>query len=138
MRELIPPAFPADIPLILLAPDSEGSTTFACFSYEKALLASKRFFFSYSLSFFSNAPTFFMTSPKRSLAPSGGFSFSGLAPFFFFLPSSFISLGLLFSLLELTLADELGYAEAEFEFGPEESIFEEEPDGSMMELLPLG
>ena len=66
---------PRETPRILLAPDYEGSTTFFYFYSEKALFDSNIFFFSYYLLCFVVAWNFFMTSPKRSDASSGGFSF---------------------------------------------------------------
>jgi len=81
-------------------------------------------FFSCYLFTFSRTLNFYMTSPKRSVAPSGGFSFSGLAFFLLSLPLfySFTSLGLLLvSTFEFELGEiyELGSALA-----PELSILE--------------
>lgn len=73
MREDMP--FPAEMPLILFAPDSDGSVTFFSFSSEKARLESKRLFFSSYLLTFDIDSNFFITSPSKSVAPSGGFSF---------------------------------------------------------------
>lgn len=72
--------FPIDTPRILFVPDSLGSTTFFIFSSENALFSSNiLFFFSYSalVSFVLNL---LISSPIKSVAPSGGFSTS----FFFF------------------------------------------------------
>jgi len=68
--------FPIEIPLILFAPDSAWSNTFFSFSSEKALFASNNSFFSFYLSLdFMAGSNFFITSPSKSLAPSGGFYF---------------------------------------------------------------
>lgn len=102
---------PRDAPLILLAPDSEGSTTFFYFYSEKARLDSNMFFFSYYLLCFVVAWNFFMTSPKRSDASSGGFSFYTFTfsslPFFPFYLGFCSSLTELSSLLVSTFIDEL-------------------------------
>lgn len=86
IMELMP--LPREAPLILLAPDSDGSTTFFSFSSEKALLASKiaAFYFYLSAEVLMMAPNLPKTSPIKSAAPSGGFSFSS---FFFLFLSSF-------------------------------------------------
>lgn len=84
-------ALPMEMPLILLAPDSEGSTTFFSFSYENARFAYQIAFFSYSLFFLIAGSNFFITSPSKSLAPSGGFSFYTTGFFFASLPPFFFS-----------------------------------------------
>jgi hypothetical protein len=63
-----------ETPRILFVPDSLGSTTFFAFYSEKALFYSNILFFldSYSalVSFVLNFP---ISSPIKSVAPSGGF-----------------------------------------------------------------
>lgn len=73
IRELI--GLPAEIPLILLAPVYEGSATFIYFYSEKALFESNKLFFSSYLFTLAMPSNFFITSPSRSFAPSGGFYF---------------------------------------------------------------
>jgi hypothetical protein len=83
MNEFI---LPAETPLILLAPDSLGSTTFLAFSSEYALFSSNNlFFFSYS-ALESLVLNLLISYPIRSVAPSGGFS-----TYFFFFPFLFLS-----------------------------------------------
>lgn len=97
---------PIEAPLILLAPDYEGSKTFFSFYSEKALFDSNNCFFSCYLSApFITPPNFFITSPNRSVAAYGGayfstFFFSYFPPFFFF--SSYF-----YTLTSLTLGLEL-------------------------------
>jgi hypothetical protein len=112
ISELI--GLPAEIPLILLTPDSDGSATFFAFSYENARLDSKISFFSCYLFTLAIPSNFFITSPSKSVAPSGGFSFSTFFFFSFsFFPyfSPFISLELSLPVtFEFKLASALGTA----------------------------
>ncbi len=83
---------PIEMPLILFAPDSAWSKTFFYFSYENARLAYQISFFYCSLSFALIAGSnFFITSPKRSLAPSGGFYLSTTGFLFWPFPPFFLS-----------------------------------------------